>query len=92
MNKRIYRLAAALLALTLAFGLAGCGDREKQLADLAFQTSPYYSLEEMPLPVEAGELQGCCTDGKSIWYLTVPAEDAPAVLCRIGRREGGSPA
>ena len=83
MNKRIYRLAAALLALTLAFGLAGCGDREKQLADLAFQTSPYYSLEEMPLPVEAGELQGCCTDGKSIWYLTVPAEDAPAVLCRV---------
>lgn len=84
MNKRIYRLAAALLALTLAFGLAGCGDREKKLADLAFQTSPYYSLEEKPLPVEAGELQGCCTDGeKSIWYLTVPAEDAPAVLCRI---------
>lgn len=83
MNKRIYRLAAALLALTLTFGLAGCGDREKKLADLAFQTSPYYSLEEMPLPVEAGELQGCCTDGKSIWYLTVPAEDAPAVLCRI---------
>lgn len=83
MNKRIYRLAAALLVLTLALGLAGCGDREKKLADLAFQTSPYYSLEEKPLPVEAGELQGCCTDGKSIWYLTVPAEDAPAVLCRI---------
>ena len=40
MNKRIYRLAAALLVLTLALGLAGCGDREKKLADLAFQTSP----------------------------------------------------
>lgn len=83
MKKRMYHLTAALLALALTLGLTACRDREKKLADQAFQTSPYYSLEELSLSVEAGELQGCCTDGeKNVWYLAAPAEDAPMVLCR----------
>lgn len=81
MKKRMYRLTALLLAMLLA--LAGCGDREKKMADLAFQTSPYYTQEEMALPVGSGELAGCCTDGKSIWYLAIPGEDEAPVLCRV---------
>lgn len=81
MKKRMHRLTALLLAMLLA--LAGCGDREKKMADLAFQTSPYYTQEEIALPVGSGELAGCCTDGKSIWYLAVPGEDAAPVLCRV---------
>lgn len=76
------RLAAALLALVLALGLTACGKTDRT-ADLAFQTAPYYIQEEMALPVGSGELIGCCTDGKSIWYLAIPGEDEAPVLCRV---------
>ncbi len=73
-------LCAALLALLLA--LAGCGEKKDETVKLTFQAAPYYTQEEMPLPVGTGELVGCCTDGQSIWYLAAQEEDAPPVLCR----------
>ena len=78
------RLLAVLLALALVLGLTACGgEKERKMAELAFQTAPYYIQEEMALPLENGELTGCCTDGKSIWYLAIPEENAAPVLCRV---------
>ncbi|MBD5160491.1 MAG: hypothetical protein HDT14_00420 [Oscillibacter sp.] len=80
----ISRITAALLVLALALGLTGCGkDGEQKKADLVFPSSLYYAVEEMPQPVESGELAGCCTDRESIWYLVIPEEDAEPVLCRV---------
>lgn len=73
-------LCAALLALILA--LAGCGEKKDETVKLAFQAAPGYLQEEIALPVEAGELAGCCAMGDSFWYLVVPGADAEAVLCR----------
>ncbi len=80
------RLLAVLLVLALALvlGLTACGgEKERKMAELAFQTAPYYIQEEMALPLENGELTGCCTDGESIWYLAIPEEGAAPVLCRV---------
>lgn len=77
------RMIAALLALVLVLGLTACRKGEDKTADLAFQTAPYYIQEEMPLPADCGELIGCCTDGKNIWYLAIPGEDEAPVLCRV---------
>ena len=81
------RIIALLLAFALLLGLTGC-KKEEDTAKLAFQTAPYYTQEEMPLRVESGELAGCCTDGKSIWYLTIPGEDDAPVLCRVSPDSG----
>ena len=78
------RLLAVLLVLALVLGLTACGgEKERKMAELAFQTAPYYIQEEMALPLENGELSGCCTDGESIWYLAIPEENAAPVLCRV---------
>ena len=78
------RLLAVLLAMALVLGLTACGgEKERKMAELAFQTAPYYIQEEMALPLENGELTGCCTDGESIWYLAIPEENAAPVLCRV---------
>ena len=76
------RVLALLQAAVLLLSLAACKDQEK-MAEEVFPTSPYYEVEEMPQPVESGELEGCCTDGESIWYLATPGEDAEPVLCRV---------
>ncbi len=73
-------LCAALLALLLA--LVGCGEKKDETVKLAFQAAPGYLQEEIALPVEAGELAGCCTVGDSIRFLVVPGADEEAVLCR----------
>ena len=73
-----------VVLLVLALSLTACGgEKEGRTAELAFQTAPYYIQEEMALPLENGELTGCCTDGESIWYLAIPEENAAPVLCRV---------
>ena len=82
MKTGIRRITAALLALALALGLTGCGKKgDQKKADLVFQTSPYYTQEDI-LTAASGELMDCCTDRESIWYLSEP-EDAGTVLCRV---------
>ena len=72
---------AVLQAAVLLLSLAACKSQEK-MAEEVFPASLYYALEEMPQPVESGELTGCCTDGERIWYLAIPEKDAAPVLCR----------
>ena len=80
----IRRITAALLVLALALGLTACsksGDQKK--AYLVFQTSPYYTQEDILTAAVSGQMMDCCTDRKSIWYLSEPGEDAGPVLCRV---------
>ena len=81
-----------VVLLVLVLGLTACGgEKERKMAELAFQTAPYYIQEEMALPLENGELTGCCTDGESIWYLAIPEEGAAPVLCRVSLDGGEMP-
>lgn len=78
----IRRITAALLALAL--GLTGCGKTgEQKKAEPVFQTSPYYTQEEILTAAASGRLMDCCTDRESIWYLSEPEEDAGPLLCRV---------
>lgn len=80
---RAGRWTAVLLGAVMLLGLAGCGKDPQEKVKKIFQTSPYYTQEAIPTAVETGDLTGCCTDGQSIWYLSVPEEDAPPALCRV---------
>lgn len=80
---RAGRWTAVLLGAVMLLGLAGCGKDPQEKVKKIFQTSPYYTQEAIPTVVETGDLTGCCTDGQSIWYLSVPEEGAPPALCRV---------
>ena len=83
MRGMIHRALAALLALGLLPGLTACGEKE-EARKLLFQSAPAYTAEDIALPVPAGDLIGCCTDGKYMYILAdeKAGEDARSVLCR----------
>lgn len=83
MRGMIRRALAALLALGLLPGLTACGEKE-EARKLLFQSAPAYTAEDIALPVPAGDLIGCCTDGKYMYILAdeKAGEDARSVLCR----------
>ena len=84
MKTRMHRLIAVLVTLSMLLGLTSCGkDTEKKPEKLAFQAAPYYTGEDIPAPVTAGALDGCCTDGASVWFLSRPGENQAPVLCRV---------
>ena len=80
MKKNLRRPLAALLALAAALGLAGCG--KDDTAESAFLASPYYLQDDVSLPVDTGRMEGCCTDGKYIWFQVTPWEGSAPLLCR----------
>ena len=84
MKRHKYCLITVLVTLSMLLGLTSCGkDTEKKPEKLAFQAAPYYTGEDIPAPVTAGALDGCCTDGASVWFLSRPGENQAPVLCRV---------
>lgn len=81
------RLAPLLLALLLSAELAGCGG-EAPAAEPDLLAVPWYTQEAVPLPVETGELHGCCAAGEHIWLLITGEGEAAARLLRLKPAEG----
>lgn len=85
--KRIYIAFPAVLLAVLVL-LPSCGSKDRQVLD--FQAAPAYETEDIPLPVPAGNLLGCCTDGESVYILIdeKKGDDIRTVLCRANLAEG----
>ena len=58
-----------LLTLLASLCLAACGEK-KTVHKIDWQTAPAYLSEDVALPVETCALNGSCTDGERIYYLT----------------------
>ncbi len=78
-----------LLTLLACLCLAACGEK-KTVHKIDWQTAPAYLSEDVALPVETCALNGSCTDGERIYYLTeTRAEGARDFqLCRASLPEG----
>ena len=78
-----------LLTLLACLCLAACGEK-KTVHKIDWQTAPAYLSEDVALPVETCALNGSCTDGERIYYLTeTRAEGARDFqLCRASLSEG----
>ena len=90
MKKIIHQTAAALLAAVLLLSLTACGSREGEVRKINFSAAPAYAAEDIALPVETGDLIGCCTDGETVYFLTdeKAGEEIRSVLCRADLTEG----
>lgn len=80
----------AVLAVCLLLGLPACGGKKTEIHRISWQTAPAYIPEGVPLPVETGSLNGCCTDGESLYLLTEErdGEEKKFVLTRASLAEG----
>ena len=79
------------LLLALALVLAGCGAGSRRPAHkISWTDAPAYLSKDVPLPVQAGNLTGCCTDGEFMYYLADEETEGTAapVLCRVSLEEG----
>ncbi len=87
MRQRTKRMSAFLLLLAL--GLTACG-REEAARRVDFQAAPAYTAEDVPLPVQTGDLIGCCTDGTYMYILAdeKAEEEVRSVLTRVRLADG----
>ena len=69
MQLRSKRPAAALLAVILTLSLTGCDSGGKEVRKVNWVTAPAYLVEDIALPVQTGDLIGCCTDGEYMYIL-----------------------
>ena len=78
-----------LLTLLACLCLAACGEK-KTVHKIDWQTAPAYLSEDVALPVETCALNGSCTDGESIYYLTETRTEGARdfQLCRASLSEG----
>lgn len=85
--KKLYIAFSAVFLAVLVL-LSSCGSKDRQIPD--FQAAPAYEAEDVPLPVPAGNLLGCCTDGESVYILTdeKKGDGIRTVLCRVDLAEG----
>ncbi len=85
--KKIHIAFSAVFLAVLAL-LPSCGSKDRQILD--FQAAPAYEADDIPLPVPAGNLLGCCTDGESVYILTEEkkGDHIRTVLCRANLAEG----
>lgn len=93
MKIRWERLTAALLAaLCLLLALSACGQGgRREIHKVNWVTAPAYTAENAALPVETGNLAGCCTDGEFMYILVEQKpgeEEFPADLLRVSLAEG----
>ena len=88
--KRTKQLLSLLLAALL--GLTAChAGGEREIHKIDWVTSPAYAAEDIALPVETGDLIGCCTDGEAMYILAdKKTEDGEihTVLCRVNLADG----
>ena len=78
-----------LLLLLACLVLAACGEK-KTVHKIDWQTAPAYLSEDVALPVETCALNGSCTDGERIYYLTETRTEGARdfQLCRASLPEG----
>lgn len=93
MKTAVYRTAAALLAALLLLGLTACAaDGGREVRRIDWVTSPAYTAEDIPLPVQTGDLIGCCTDGEYMYILAdeKTGDQVRSVLSRVDLSDGGT--
>lgn len=83
------KLLSLLLALLLGLTACNTGGR-REVHKIDWVTSPAYAAAEMPLPVQTGDLIGCCTDGTHIYVLIDEQEEEAirSVLFRVSLEDG----
>lgn len=79
-------IKAWILAAGLLLGLTACGGGGN--AGPTFQSAPYYTSEELKLPVKTGTLQGSCAAGESIYFLFTAGEPERTALYRANLTSG----
>lgn len=85
------RMMAVILAASIFLALTGCGDKStEEVFKIDFRPAPAYDAVYVSLPVPAGELIGCCTDGKYMYILADEkrGDDVRSVLCRVDLSDG----
>lgn len=84
------RPAAVLLVMVLILGLTACGEK-KEIHKINWGTAPAYLAEDVALPVQTGDLIGCCSDGEYMYVLAdEKTEDGEvrSVLSRVYLADG----
>lgn len=83
------KLLAGFLTVMLLTGLTACGKKE-EARKIRFQSAPAYAAEDVTLPVSAGDLIGCCTDGRYMYILAdeKTGEEVRSILCRADLETG----
>ena len=83
------RPAAVLLAVILLLGLTACGSKGNEVHKVNWITAPAYTAEDIALPVQTGDLIGCCTDGEHMYVLadTKEEEAVKSHLLRVSLAE-----
>lgn len=90
MRRTTAGLLAVLLAAVLLSGLTACGSKEKEAHRINWVTAPAYTAKEIALPVPAGDLVGCCTDGENMYILAdeKTGDEVRSVLSRASLADG----
>lgn len=81
--------AAILLTFALLLGLTSCKAKE-EVHPINWESAPAYTAETAALPVETGNLAGCCTDGEYMYILAdeKTGDAVRSVLCRVRLEDG----
>lgn len=85
MKQRSKRPEAVLLAAILVLSLAACDSRGKEVHKVNWVTAPAYLAEDVALPVQTGDLIGCCTDGEYMYILADEKAESGEVRSTLAR-------
>ena len=74
--------------LALALGLTACGEK-KEVRKVNWVNAPAYEAEDIALPVQTGDLLGCCTDGEYMYIrVDTEEEEVKSHLLRVSLADG----
>ena len=76
------KLLSLLMGLYLLLSLVACGKGDGDSEKLSVQIATSYTVEEVALPIEQGQLHGCCTDRDALYGLAAAQGEEP-VLFRV---------
>lgn len=90
MKSKVYPVFSLLLALLLGLTACQTGGASREVHKVDWVSSPAYLSEDLPLPVQTGDLIGCCTDGAYLYMLADEKTEnqVRSVLCRVSLPDG----